>query len=625
MEIDEPVAQNKSISIDVLALTNDARNTYGLRYQDYERYRHYCAQRLHRLRKVLDFTHSKGKGFQKKQITTDVVSDEKHLHLLLFNAERAWAYAQELKRDTTSNPRKRHHMVRRLRKAAHFASELAALCSSKCNNGMDARSALDAQAYSSLMCGYLLVEEEAWEKALDKFVEARILYEKLAPTGTHHQEALCNMMIDEINPNIRFCSYNMRGKGFKGVEEFIQEKRKDFGHRELLDKLPAAEKNIALSETVHKKSTPMTSLTWRGHSISLNNAELAVLLLQVQDAEIQLEEHGNESVDKRMEEFDKILSLYGDAEKVAMNALKFDADVAARVKSSKSDQNTANHRLAYTYVVYRRLSRTTQRNLVLVESLKKDLSQPADKLAEIYHDIVKLYDNVLQNLAEMKGLPAISDDTALSNLVDAKIMYFKAWRCLFVAEAYEHRTQHAEAYALLGRVSHYSDQSRAFLVDTTPMSEDEEKEIIPVTEIELEELDAALRGRKSRVHAAWYLAQESARGGDVSERMEELSLNESTGEVNENLPIIECLDVYPPKMPLVKSTEPQQNAPGATTTPTGSVPHLVDFPPNLKPVPAKPIFYDIAFGHVEYPSALGQRSRQSGRLGGLFGGWWGNK
>jgi hypothetical protein len=61
----------------VLSLTSEARNSYGLRRQEYGRYRHHCTQRLHRIRKTLGFTHGKDKSFATRPITAETVTDEK--------------------------------------------------------------------------------------------------------------------------------------------------------------------------------------------------------------------------------------------------------------------------------------------------------------------------------------------------------------------------------------------------------------------------------------------------------------------------------------------------------------------------------------------------------------------
>lgn len=51
--------------------------------------------------------------------------DERYLLIPLVTAERAWSYAIELKRDAGNEPRKRAHMIRRLKKATVHAAELA--------------------------------------------------------------------------------------------------------------------------------------------------------------------------------------------------------------------------------------------------------------------------------------------------------------------------------------------------------------------------------------------------------------------------------------------------------------------------------------------------------------------
>ena len=51
----------------------------------------------------------------------------------------------ELKRDAGNDPRKRAHMIRRLKKATLHASELVQLC----KQVGSARTALEAEAYSS--------------------------------------------------------------------------------------------------------------------------------------------------------------------------------------------------------------------------------------------------------------------------------------------------------------------------------------------------------------------------------------------------------------------------------------------------------------------------------------------
>lgn len=57
-------------------------------------------------------------------------------------------------------------------------------------------------------------------------------------------------------------------------------------------------------------------------------------------------------------------------------------------------------------------------------------------------------------------------------------------------------------------------------------------------------------------------------------------------------------------------------------------PNIVTIPPNMEPVPAKPLFYDLALNFIEIPSVQekledGKGQRQAGGISGLVKGLWG--
>ena len=123
----------------LLPLTKSLQSKHGLRHGDYQRYRGYCSRRLARLRKVLKIVQGERKKFTKKDVTialleqavtvnNEISNEAKHLQVPLMNAERAWAYAMQLKFEMNTDPRKKYHMINRLRKARNYANELEQLC-----------------------------------------------------------------------------------------------------------------------------------------------------------------------------------------------------------------------------------------------------------------------------------------------------------------------------------------------------------------------------------------------------------------------------------------------------------------------------------------------------------------
>lgn len=68
---------------------------------------------------------------------------QRYLLLSLIDAERAWAYAMQLKSEANTEPRKRFHMISRLRKAVQHADTLFRLCNE--SGVFDARTKLEVQ------------------------------------------------------------------------------------------------------------------------------------------------------------------------------------------------------------------------------------------------------------------------------------------------------------------------------------------------------------------------------------------------------------------------------------------------------------------------------------------------
>ncbi|CAG8481618.1 9823_t:CDS:2 [Racocetra fulgida] len=380
----------------------------------------------------------------------------------------------ELKRESRSSgdTRKKHHLIKRLKKAAKLGEKLENLCSREAGK-VDTRTVLEAQV------------------------------------GTAHQETLCQSIIDDIDPNIRYCAYVLRlgadsASDVEGLVKMTIGKNKGVG----LDLLEA-----------EVEAASLTSITWRGHTVPLRNADLAICILKAQDATTNLENASDADVEEatKMEMFDSLLEAYGDAERFAKNAVKEDMEATAKVKSSKSEQFSSDLNFVYNYVAYNYLSRRIQRNLMLVDSLRHKLEQEHSEGARFicgkYQDIVKLYDNVLQ------------DSLALSQEIDAKIWYFKAWRTLYVASAYEILNKDWEAISLLGRAREYNSQARSALSQVTVPDKDD---ILVVTLKEVEELENIIRSYRCKARATWHLRHSGSDDSDVTKKLGELTIDEKS-------------------------------------------------------------------------------------------------
>ncbi|XP_060581719.1 signal recognition particle subunit SRP68-like, partial [Ruditapes philippinarum] len=120
-----------------------------------------------KIRKVsYTFTRVIKKRVKSQENNMDAIKDVRYVHLPLFSAERAWSYAMQLKSEANTEPRKRFHMISKLKKAVVYAEELYTLCEhDKC----DARTKLESQAYRHYMRGSLEFELEKWKPAIESY------------------------------------------------------------------------------------------------------------------------------------------------------------------------------------------------------------------------------------------------------------------------------------------------------------------------------------------------------------------------------------------------------------------------------------------------------------------------
>ncbi len=79
------------------------------------------------MRKATKLVQGEKKRFTKKEVTSETLKEEKHLEIPLMTVERAWSYAMQLKFEMNTEPRKRYHMVNRLRKAQKESEKLEKL------------------------------------------------------------------------------------------------------------------------------------------------------------------------------------------------------------------------------------------------------------------------------------------------------------------------------------------------------------------------------------------------------------------------------------------------------------------------------------------------------------------
>lgn len=585
MEVDEEEedsAPSKVFTIEILRVIKDLQLQHGLRHGDYQRYRGYCSRRVKRLRKTLNLPQGDKRHFKKRDVTLANLerenSDERFIHIPLMLAERAWAYAMQLRQEANTEPRKRFHLVGKLRKATVYALQLQELCNSEY---CDARTKLEAEAYSAWIHGSLHFELSLWKKAAENLKKAQVIYENLAQALPEEEQAVYKAKVDELTPSLRYCAYNV---GEKAPINLLEMRGQG-----MMDNLSAL---VAQTKTESMEAFQTTE--WRGRKVTVRPEKVRLFLLSIQDLTNSIEKA--KDYPAKIELLENVLLDCKDAISAIKDEIKQDPKLRT---TSDSGTMTATQYLL-TYLSYTRLKLTLERNLFMVAQGKLSLDDPnAPEKVQIEgkktkpQDLSRLYEIILQNVTEMQQLPGMESDAQYQAEIENLALSFKSFRCYYIAITLVALKRWRDAVAMYERSTKYASQATA-----------SNKSVCKDFDLrdELQRLIQTIEGCKFSAHANSVLEE------DTTE--ESVLYGKST---KSSKPLFERLSVY--------KEDPSLNSRN---------PNVFKLTPEMQPIPAKPLFFDLALNFVEFPSledkieqkgGAKQAAGMSGFVKGLFG--WG--
>uniref|UniRef100_A0A8C7VEP3 Signal recognition particle subunit SRP68 n=1 Tax=Oncorhynchus mykiss TaxID=8022 RepID=A0A8C7VEP3_ONCMY len=542
MDENKENAAEDGIGLEILQIIKDSQQQHGLRHGDYQRYRGYCSRRLRRLRKTLGFKCGNRHKFTGKKVTVEMLSDNRYLLLVLMEAERAWSYAMQLKQEANTEPRKRFHLLSRLRKAAKHGERLEKLCESP---RVDAKTKLEAQAYTSYLSGMVRFELQEWKAATEAFNKCKTIYEKLASAFTEELAVLYHQRVEEISPNIRYCAYNIGDQN--AMNELMQMRLSAGGGGGMM-----AEKLEALiTQTRAKQAATMSEVEWRGRTVPVKIDKARIFLLGLGDNEAAIAQAANEETKERL--YETLL-----------------AECRDTIQAVRED-----------YLTYIKLWTVVKRNESMAHMLQAKLKEPQtdeNKRGPRPQDLIRLYDIILQSLAELSTLQGLEEDHTFQKEVALKMLVYKAYRCFFIAQSYVLVKKWSEALVLYERVLKYAKE-----VQSKAKSLNNSLKDLP----DVQELITEVNAEKYSLQAAAILVP----------ALPLICLPPSPSSIQ---PLCERLDTFHLDPTLV-----------------GKQPNLVQFPPDFQPIPCKPLFFDLALNHVAFPP-LDDKVEQKGK-GGLTG------
>mmetsp|Transcript_27523 Transcript_27523/g.72366 ORF Transcript_27523/g.72366 Transcript_27523/m.72366 type:complete len:631 (+) Transcript_27523:154-2046(+) len=565
-------------SLSVLEFLHGLQSQHGLRHANFERYRRYCTQRLARLRLVLKHKNGTRRAYAKKEITRETVKDERFLHILLLQADRAWGYYMQLKHESSGDDRKRHHMLARVVKAAKFAQELAAVVGTE-GELCDERSELEVAAYTHWITALMKRETKAHADAIKLFSNAKAIYERLGGVCSEHCRSLYSKRVEEINAQLRYCTF-MTGGSAADIDELLASNASD--------EIDLLKEKIArvVEEQKAAKSDDLSTVEWLGKSEGVQSETLAMGLLKIKKKEADVEDTEGEA---QMSAYDDLLGAYAEA----MTSVSEEI-VAERKTAAPSTDLILNRGFLLDYLTYKKLEHTIARTIRLAET-------SADGSAVT--NVARLYDAAVQYLEQMAEIDAGKEHAGFSKRIAARKYIFRGYRCSLLADGHLAEGRVRETVALLDRSDEMVGLAQAELSECGG-------EETPTDLAQLKTLREGLRRDRCRLRARAFVLQ-TPEAAAAFAAAQGTAIPDAT--LRDNLESFEM----------------------GTEVARGVVP-LTHFPPQFEAVPPKPLFFDLASSSIEFDfDALNERAKApeagsalgavagavAGGIGNLFG--WG--
>ncbi|KAI0321138.1 hypothetical protein OF83DRAFT_1051759, partial [Amylostereum chailletii] len=631
-----------------LQLANQQRSLYGLRYNDHNRYRKHCGNRTQRIRSSLKMTHGRGREFKKLPAVTMEKTQDGHLQLLLFEAERAWSYSQELLAlaSQPTNEGKasalRHNATGRFRRAVHWSTQLLSQCQTLYNNGrLGVSGLLEVTVYTLILNGRFLRYRDEFEDALVQLSVARSLLDELADRAeTSRDQALATYFGDEIGPEIRYCAHELGHAKAYDVDNIVSEtssqRRNDIV--EGCDGLIAPLREERAAEAKDQAKKTLATLVWEGEPVPVRNPELVDVLLKVQDGESKMKRESEEltqevntgepqrkgkknkgSRSKRsVAAYDNILSALSDAEDVARRLVE-----AQQLSGSTSTSSTVGARdihFVHVYIVYQLLARRIQRDLLLVTALlssqraqstrrppgakSEGTSKPQKQQVDsrLYPGLVKLLDTVLQSLNQMRSLSIVDESPDLATAVDARISFTNARRCLYLSRCYAPAKKYGEALTLIqhGHIHLRETQSILTTVDIDPITEGNPP-FYPLSIDSIHELEDELNADSTVFKNDWFTYNGGSLAADDKSYKKPLFFDIALNYVQLDMDRLQ---------ERAGKQKPKVAAPA---------------PVRAEPVPEKKSVQRAKVEAIDRAATPEPSAPARGGLGNLLGGWWGRQ
>ncbi|KEQ71281.1 hypothetical protein M436DRAFT_50995 [Aureobasidium namibiae CBS 147.97] len=569
--------------MDITACTVGNRDA-ALLIADYNAYRKQLSRQLLALRKRLGRSTNKGHKYSNKSTVTaeDVAQNPQTARLLLLSCERAWAHAMHIKsihsEDNQGNGitgTTRSHIISRFHKAARLAQNLTDILKHPEASKTTHQDLLEAEAYRASLSGAEHFEKQSegrvntenpqrWDLCLREYSTARIVYATLFAHG--NKDLFREILASAVDPAIRYAAYQARLPRSVPVSTVaLRYFPKDNDTLvKLLQQLDPNALNETTTETIGQALAAVASA----------EPELSAYLKSNPSALTR----------DRAGAYDNVLIASQDAADATRRAI----EELEKERVDEGDNRMQDLRVTSLAVNYALVSWRVGRNRVLIGSEDGRLfgekkaksskrardqhkSEPRGSQLARLRERVVLYDSTIQSIDSIKELRGAMRDESFVREVDGKRAYFQALRCLNIAISHALLSEHVNALALLARALELAKQCSSSLPSTSS-----DPSSAPTLDIHKSQADALQTQLQQLVYRHQALV-------DLHKFHDNASIA-AAKHMSTAAPLVQRLSDFP--------------TPGVNV----NLKNLVTYPPKLEPIPVKPLFFDVAWNYIDYPT-----------------------
>jgi signal recognition particle subunit SRP68 len=286
--------------------------------------------------------------------------------MLLFSSERAWAHGMHLKSlisedPTSASSSMKNHAVSRLHKAQKHAFELSQLLSTA-ESGASDNDLLEATAYACSHKGSEAFEKQHWEDALRSFAVSRTIYSALSTVLK--SDIFKEQLTTTVDPSVRYSAYQLQLPRSLDIASITQK----YFPRDAFPKVVEGLEKVdpqAFPDQMDvgtAGSGAVTSVTWRGRTAPVEEADISVALFDAQTAEAA---YNSQDQHSSTDAFDAVLLAWQDAVDATRKAI----DERQAEGMSMAEQKMQHLQLTWTVVNYSMICWRVGRNRVMISNI----------------------------------------------------------------------------------------------------------------------------------------------------------------------------------------------------------------------------------------------------------------